>query len=112
MYELENRLKAIRGRLERDGYQIPWKPDAFFDRPLPNHDANAAYRIERALNMQPESHVVVDPSGFIKEFNRTLFRLKYRELYKAVSIVFVKIGDRFAHWRDWAYDKSIKWGRI
>lgn len=105
----KERLKQIRDHLESEYYM---QRSPFSERPLPECSSELQYRIDSALNMQPESHVIYDTQEYIRELNKTLFRLRYRELYKAISAIFVKIADQLARLRDWAYNKAIQWGRI
>lgn len=113
MYDLDNRLRVIRAKLESSFYAIGVPTsDADASRPLPTRDSELAYRVERTLNMQPSESIRVDTAPLIKEINRTLFKLRYRELFKAISLAFAKLAGCGERFRNWAYGKSERWGQF
>jgi hypothetical protein len=108
MNTLDERLHRIRDRLESDYLQ----PNPASQRPLPVRDPELDYRVERTLNMQPEFTVTYDTQGYIRALNRMLFRLKYREFFTAVSLLFHKFGVVAFGVHRWAVDKATQWGRF
>lgn len=107
MITIDERLKVIRWNNENEYGEPTLDPN----RPFPPRDPAFEQRIERALNMARVSSDTSPPDmrKFIAELDTILFRLRYRDFFTAVSLLFHRIERVAEGVKTWAHRKAEKY---